>query len=55
MGSDRHDSDPGLGTGRFFLVREVASLRNQADIDAIRSLGRAYEAPGVSGGLHGYL
>ena len=50
-GTGQHDSDSELGTGRFFLVREVAHLRNQADIDSIGSLGRAYEAPGVSSGL----
>jgi hypothetical protein len=47
-GSDPHDSDSGLGTGRFFVVREVAHLHNQADIDMIESLGHRYEAPGLS-------
>jgi hypothetical protein len=44
-GSDSHDSDSGLGTGRFFMVREVAHLHNQADIDMIESLGHRYKAP----------
>ena len=50
-GTDQHDSDSELGTGRFFLVREVAHPRNPADIDVIGSLARAYEAPGLSSGL----
>jgi hypothetical protein len=47
-GSDSHDSDSGLGTGRFFMVREVAHLHNRADIDMIESLGHRYKAPGLS-------
>ena len=50
-GYDQHGSGSGPGTGRFFIVREVAPLHDQADIEAIESLGDLYEAPGVSSDL----
>lgn len=49
--SDQRDSGSRLGTGRFFMVREVAHLHNQVDIETIESLGRMYENPDVSSGL----
>lgn len=45
------NSARGSGTCRFLIGREVAHPHSQADIEAIESLGRLYEAPGVSSGL----
>ncbi len=50
-GPNRPDSDTGLGTGRMFMIREVGHLYDQPDIEAIESLSRLYQAPGISGGL----
>lgn len=35
-------------TGRFFIVREVAPVHDQARIDEFALLGREYESPGVT-------